>query len=121
MPGEEFNVFKIEYFWFEGEHKAVLLAKTIDQKGFEKDLLNAKKFAEKLKGIKVKGDSLGKGYVVECLPEYFDQIVWFLTNKCNYIKLFFDTRISYLVEDMCRGNKIFIDKQEKKVETKQLK
>ena len=46
------NVFKVEYYWYEGEHEETFLAKGVNEEDFEKDLLEAKDFAEKLKGIK---------------------------------------------------------------------
>jgi len=40
------NVFKVEYYWYEGEHEECLLIKAVEIEEFEKDLLEAKSFAE---------------------------------------------------------------------------
>ena len=92
----DFNIFKIEYDWYEGEHEETLLGKNIDKKKFEKDLIEAKKFAISLIGNEIKGKNyLGKGYSVECLPEFYEQIIWFLINKKGYIKCNFDENTGY--------------------------
>ena len=83
---KDFNIFKIEYHWYEGEHEETLLVKEIEPEKFEEDLMEAKKFAESLIGIEIKDyDYLGKGYSTECLPEFYEQILWYLTNKLGYI------------------------------------
>ena len=97
---EELNIFKIEYYWYEEEHEEILLIKDVKREEFEKDLLEAKQFAEKLKGIEIKeGVYLGKGYRIECLPKFYEQIIWFLTEKKGYKKCQFDEDISYVIDD----------------------
>ena len=99
-----FNIFKIEYNWYEGEHEETLLGKNIDKKKFEKDLTEAKNFAISLIGNEIKGENyLGKGYSIECLPEFYEQIIWFLINKKGYIECYFDENTKYNINDP--GNK----------------
>jgi hypothetical protein len=96
----ELNMFKIEYDWFEGEHRESLLINEVSKEGFEKDILEAKEFAEKLKGVEIKeGEFLGKGYNVKCLPEFYQQIIWFLIEKKGYQECQFDSKLSYIVDD----------------------
>ena len=113
----DFNIFKIEYDWYEGEHVEILVGKKVNEKEFEKDLTEAKNFAEGLKGKEVEGDYLGKGYSVECLPEFYEQIVWYLMNKLGYISCDYDDKISYSVES---DVKINIIKVQKKIERTEL-
>lgn len=109
----ELNIFKIEYYWYEDEHEETLLIKKVEQEEFEKDLMDAKKFAEKFKGVEIKkGNYLGRGYSVECLPEFYEQIIWFLTKKKGYKECFINDRISYIIDDNC-DKKINIVKSEK--------
>ena len=94
------NIFKIEYNWYEDDHEEVLLGKNVEREEFEKDLIKAKEFAESLIGIEIKErEYLGKGYRVDCLPEYYSQIVWFLTEKLGYIICSYDTKITYDIND----------------------
>ena len=96
----DFNIFKIEYDWYEGEHEETLLGKNIDKKKFEKDLIEAKKFAISLIGNEIEGGNyLGKGYSIECLPEFYEQIIWFLINKKGYIECYFDENTKYNIDD----------------------
>lgn len=96
----ELNIFKIEYNWYEGEHGETLLIKEVTSEEFEKDLLEAKQFAEKLKGIRIKeGEYFGKGYRLECLPEFYGQIIWFLTEKKGYKECQLNKDISYAIDD----------------------
>jgi len=109
------KVFKIEYSWYEGEHGETLLGKNIEREEFEKDMAKAKKFAESLIGKEIKGrEYLGKGYRVECLPEYYEQIIWFLTGKLGYIECYFDDDITYQVDDS-QNNKIEVTKAQRKI------
>ena len=89
MEEKTFNIFRIEYSWYEGEHDETLVGNYVERNEFEKDLIKAKEFAESLMGIEIKNfeDYLGKGYSVECLPQFYNQIIWFLTNKLNYVDL----------------------------------
>lgn len=76
MKNKIFRIFKIEYNWYEGEHGEIFLGKYVEKEKFEKDLTKAKQFAKSLIGKKVKHQNyLGKGYSVECLPEYYQQII----------------------------------------------
>lgn len=115
------NIFKIEYHWHEGEYEEALLGKEAQREEFEKDLLKAKAFAESLIGKEVEeGEYLGKGYRIDCLPEYYEQIIWFLTEKLGYFVCSFDETIDYSVDDFQSKN-IGITKSEKKLERRELK
>lgn len=114
------NIFKIEYYWHEGEHQETLLGKDVEIDEFEKDIIKAKEFAENLIGKKIKeGEYLGKGYAVQCLPEYYEQIIWFLTKKIGYTICYFDQDIYYAVDDFS-DKKIVITKSNRKIETSEL-
>jgi len=120
---EEFNIFKIEYSWYEGEHRESLVGKKVTIKEFENDLIKAKEFAESLRGKVVKRDYLGKGYSVECLPQYYEQILWFLANKLEYIECYFDENVSYDIDDSCLvsdDDKINVEKVKKMIVRKEL-
>ena len=110
-----FNIFKIEYDWYEGEHEETYLGKDIPIEEFEKDLIKAKKFAQSLIGneIKIGKHYLGKGYTIECLPKYYEQIIWFLEYKLRYIKCDIEKNISYNIDS--DNNKIYITKSEKEI------
>ncbi len=115
------NIFKIEYDWYEGEHEETLLVKAVEREEFEKDLVKATEFATELIGKKIEdGDYLGKGYSVECLPEYYQQTLWFLTEKLGYMVCYFDENINYSINDSF-DKKIFINKFEKKIVRSELK
>jgi hypothetical protein len=115
------NIFKIEYYWPEDEHGETLLGKNVERKEFEKDLIKAKKFAESLIGKEIKEESyLGKGYRVQCLPEYYEQIIWFLTEKLGYSECQYNENITYNLDDYA-NKKIEITKNEKKTEMRKLK
>lgn len=115
----DFNIFKIEYDWYEGEHGEILIGKKVSIEEFEKDLIEAKRFAEGLKGKEVKGDYLGKGYSVECLPEFYEQILWYLTSNKGYIYCDYDHKISYSIRDSDE-KKISVIRIEKKTERKEI-
>lgn len=115
------NIFKIEYYWPEDEHEEILLGKNIEQEEFEKDLIKAKEFTESIMGKKIKeGKYLGKGYRIQCLPEYYEQIIWFLTKKLGYVTCYFDENIYYIIDDSS-DKKIVISKSQKKIEQNELK
>lgn len=117
----ELNIFKIEYYWYEGEHEETLLVKDVEREEFEKDLLEAKEFAERLRGIKIKeGEYLGQGYRVECLPEFYKQTIWFLIEKKGYKECQFNEDISYTIDDG-PNKEINITKDEKTTKTTELK
>ena len=117
----EVNLYKIEYSWYEDEHEETLLAKNVERKEFEKDLIEARNFAKSLIGKEIKEDNyLGKGYAVECLPEFYDQIIWFLTEKKGYIECYFDKDITYDVGDFGAGKNIQLEKREEKTKISEL-
>lgn len=117
----ELNIFKISYDWYEGEHSETLLAKNVSSDMFEADLLQAKIFAESLLGNQIEdGDYLGKGYAVECLPEYYEQIIWFLTEKRAYLVCYFYELVEYLVHDDDSSNKISVKKRIQKTEWQEI-
>lgn len=114
------NIFKVSYVWYEGEHGDTLLGKGVSDEEFEEDLVEARKFAESLIGVEIKDyDYLGKGYSVECLPRYYDQIIWFLTEKKGYAECYTNEYVNYFVEDDL-GKTISIDKTTKRVESKRI-
>ena len=116
----QLQIFKLEYTWYEGEYHYTLLAKDVDKEQFEKDLIKAKEFAESLIGKEIKkGDYLGRGYRVGCLPEYYNQIIWFLNRKLRYIECDYDKDITYDVDDP-QNKKISVKKSERKIERKEL-
>ncbi len=122
MKSKSFNIFKIEYDWYEGDHGEIYLGKRVEKEDFEKNLIKAKKFAESLIGKKVKDyNYLGKGYSVECLPEYYEQIIWFLIDKMGYIECYFNNHISYHIDDSSNGKKIELTRFEKDVKHTDLK
>lgn len=115
------NIFKIEYYWYEGEHEEILLAKDIEEEQFEKDLIEAKKFTENLKGKEIKnGEYPGKGYRVESLPDFYRQIILFLEQKKGYIKCDFNNDLSYIIDDDS-NKKINITKSKNTIENEELK
>ncbi|MBU1004777.1 MAG: hypothetical protein KJ561_03030, partial [Nanoarchaeota archaeon] len=109
----------LDYSWYEGEYESTFLGKCVELKEFEKDLVKAKKFAEGLIGKKIKDhDYLGRGYTVECLPEYYDQVIWFLINKLKYITCYMEDGIRYNILD---DNGIMVRRLREKVEREDLK
>ncbi|MFH1065515.1 MAG: hypothetical protein V1734_03355 [Nanoarchaeota archaeon] len=97
---KELRIFRIYYDWYEDDHKETLLGKRVSEEEFEKDIMEAINFAKSLIGKEMKfGDYLGKGYSVECLPQYYGQVVWFLTEKKGYLLCDFDMEIQYKIED----------------------
>lgn len=117
---DELNIFKISYQWYEDDHKEILLGKNISANYFEKDLIEAKKFAESLIGRAIKeGIYLGKGYRVDCLPEYYEQIIWFLTKKKGDIICNIDNDTEYFIDDDIT-KKIGIKKRMQKIDWQNL-
>lgn len=115
------RIFKIEYQWYEGDYSETLLGKDVSAEEFEKDLIKAKEFAESLIGKNInKGEYLGKGYKVECLPEFYEQIIWFLITKLGYIDCDYDTDVKYAVDDNS-DKKIHLSKALKNIEWVDLK
>ncbi len=108
------EIFKLKYEWYEGDCGEVYLGKDVNQAQFEKDLREAKEFAKSLLGKIVKqGEYLGKGYSVECLPEFYEQVAWFLTNKKGYIRCSLNDS-EYSVEDF-HEEKIIIERIDREV------
>ena len=66
------------------------------------------------------GEYLGKGYRVQCLPEYYEQIIWFLTEKMGYIECYYDQDINYDVDEIS-NKKIMINIYKKKIDRSELK
>lgn len=95
------EIFKVSYTWYDGEEGSSLLGKEVSLEEFERDLKEAIVFSRSLLGIRIEYhlDFLGKGYRVECLPEYYEQIVWFLINKKSYVECFFNDNVEYKVID----------------------
>ncbi len=116
MKNKDFNIFKIEYHWYEGEYSGTFVGKNVDKTDFEKDLIKAKKFAQNLVG---KGKKKG-GYSVDCLPEYYSTIIFYLIDKLKYIKCYIDNELSYNIDDDF-DKKIEVTRHEKKIETEKLK
>lgn len=114
---QEIKLFKICYQWVEGEYDETILGKSITQEEFEKNIIEAKKFAQSLLGKEIeKGPYLGKGYTVECLPEYYQQIIWFLEEKKGYVECSRDEAVEYFIEDGTTEQPIAVEKRVKKVE-----
>ena len=117
----ELNIFKIEYDWCEGEHDETLIGKKVNTKEFEKDLVEAKKLAQALIGKEIKsGEYLGKGYRVECLPEFYEQVLWYLTEKKGYFYCYYDKDVSYGVDDNA-DKKINITRFRKNIEINEIR
>ncbi len=108
------EIFKLSYQWYEDDHDETLLGKDVKREEFEKDLIAARNFAQSLIGNKVKiidYKYLGLGYSVQCLPEYYAQIIWYLTEKKGYVECSRDIDIEYCIDDDCSGSKIGIRKR----------
>jgi len=113
------HIFKIRYEWHEGDFGETLLAKDVTKEQFEKDLIEARDFAESLKGKEIKEvSSLGKGYSTECLPEFYAQIIWFLTEKKGYSDCQYDESEEYYIDDS--EKRIGIQKRVKKIGWKRI-
>jgi len=101
MGKPTYNIFKIRYEWYEDDADTSYLAKAVNEKQFEKDVTKARDFARSLLGKKIKDlkPYLGKGYSVECLPEFYMQIIWYLIEKLGYLECNIDKWTAYFVED----------------------
>ena len=117
-----YRLFKITYVWYEGDEGETILCKNVEQEEFEKDLVEAKDFAQSLiKNPEIReGEWIGKGYRVNCLPEYYEQIIWFLTNKRGYKDCLFDEDTTYNIDDGS-GKKIKIIRSEKTIKNEDIK
>ena len=118
---QEMALFKICYQWYEGEYRESLLGKDVTQETFEKDIDEARKFAQSLLGKEVKeGSYLGKGYSVKCLPEYYYQIIWFLMKKKGYMECSRDEDVEYFIDDGSAEQPIGVEKKVKKIEWRKI-
>ncbi len=103
------RIFNIKYIWYDGDEGQTYLAKLVDKPQFEKDMKEATIFVESLIGHKVEGDYIGKGYEVECLPEFYEQIIFFLINKKGYVEC--DNEDSeYFIGDLDSEKKITVER-----------
>lgn len=117
---EELRIFRIYYDWYEDDHEETLIGKRVSEEEFEKDIMEAINFAKSLIGKEREyGDYLGKGYSVECLPEYYEQVLWFLTKKKGYVYCDFNMEMQYKIEDDFQ-KKIIAMKRIEKVEWRRL-
>lgn len=117
MKSKKINLFKIKYQWVEGEYGEALLGKNVEREGFERDLIKARKFSQDLLGkIIRKGNYLGRGYRVECLPEFYEQIVWFMVNKLGYTECHLENITEYEIDDWGDPSKILLRKISEKTE-----
>ena len=122
MKMSDIRLFKICYQWYEGEYQETLLGKQVTEEEFEKDITEARKFAQSLLGKEIEeGSYLGKGYSVACLPEYYHQIIWFLVEKKRYMECSSDKDVEYYVEDGSTENPIAVEKKVKKIEWQKIK
>ena len=115
------RIFKIQYDWYEEEHEEFLLGKEVEKEEFEKDLIEARIFAENLpeKEEENHEEFLGKCYNIKCLPEMYRQIVWYLTDKRGYTEYSFDEDIKYNISDS--GDKeITLTKRETEIKNTEL-
>jgi hypothetical protein len=120
MSRESFNIFRVEYQWVEGEEGFTLVGKGVTRRRFEKDLSEAKRFAESLRGKEIiSGENLGKGYYTECIPEYYRQILWFLKNKKGYVYCYFDEHFAYKVDNGL-GRSILVERKEKRTKRSEI-
>ncbi|MBU2638266.1 MAG: hypothetical protein KJ955_04795 [Nanoarchaeota archaeon] len=117
---ESMRIFRIYYDWYEDDHEETLLGKEVTEKEFESDMAEAINFAISLTGKEAeRGDYLGKGYSVECLPEYYEQVLWFLTKKKGYIQCNFNMEVQYRIEND-DSKKIIARKRMETLELKEL-
>lgn len=113
------EIFKIKYEWYEGDSGETYLGKVINKFEFEENLKEALEFAKKLIGNEIEdSDYLGKGYRVECLPEFYNQIIWFLINQKGYTECSIDES-QYYVDDNS-DEKIFIEKVDEEIKRVQI-
>ncbi len=93
------NIFKVKYTWYEDDCGETLVGKDVKQEEFERDLKEARDFATSLMKIEIKeGKWLGKGYSVNCLPEYYETIIWFLLKKKQYVVCYLN-HAEFFVDD----------------------
>ena len=84
-----YNVFKVSYYWYEGEEEHTFLTKDITNEEFEKDLKECR-------------DKIDLEKEVSCLPNWYKQLISFMEEK-NYLSLEIpyetDLGIQYILED----------------------
>src|SRR3989338_5634488 len=116
-----YNIFKIGYVWHDGDEDYTYLAAAKDKEQNHKDLMEARSFAENLIGKKTEErDYLGKGYSVQCLPEFYEQIVWYLETKLGYVVCYMDDDTEYFVDDFRGATKIIVSRRVRKIEATEL-
>ena len=107
------RIFKIVYDWYEGEHGEILVCKDVTSGEFEKDLLECRNIDQ---------GKIGKGYYkVNCLPEYFEEILSQLKKK-EYFELEFNEDVSYFInDDRITGEVIELTKELNEIRREKLK
>ncbi|MFA6023498.1 MAG: hypothetical protein WC781_05410 [Candidatus Pacearchaeota archaeon] len=115
------NIFPFSFIMKNNCEEVMFFAKNVSSSEFEKDLQEAKNFAEELSGKKIvqqKWDMfgfLGKGYFNECLGEYFEQIAWYLQEKKGYISCQIKDNLTYVIRtentEERKEEKIIIEKK----------
>jgi len=107
------QLYKISYDYYEGEHEETLLAKDVDKEQFDKDIMEAKDYAQSLIGLKYKKSNFSVPYSVECLPEFYNKIVDYLETQKGYVEIHTNDDIHYEVQDSGTQEKeISVDKVE---------
>ncbi|MDD3175219.1 MAG: hypothetical protein PHU51_01970 [Candidatus Nanoarchaeia archaeon] len=101
------NIFRIKYEWYEGEENEIFLSNNVTKEQFEKDLKESRNYVYKL----INSD---KNSSITCLPKYYEQIVWFLINKLNYVECHYDEDSIYYVDDEVGSEKIFVKRKDRK-------
>lgn len=121
MEEKSFIINKLEYFWYEGEHWAMLLGKNSDENNFKRDIIKAKKYVESLiRKNEKKKDSSEYNDDMMCLPHFYREIIQYLTEKLGYVQCDYDDRVSYQVDENPL-RKISVTKSEQIISTTELK
>jgi len=93
------QLYKISYDYYEGEHEEILLAKDVETEQFDKDIIEAKDYAQSRIGLKYKKSEYMKPYNVEYLPEFYQTIADYLQEQKGYIEIHTNDDIHYEVDD----------------------
>lgn len=112
----ELNLYKFKYYWCEGEEQTTYLAKNVNESEFLTDLAQALEFANSLRGTELETNKFfeaGKNYGVECLPEYYAQVIYYMTEKLKYYEIDQDDRVEYILDDHTNG--LTVQKREETV------
>ena len=101
------QLYKISYDYYEGEHEETLLAKDVDKEQFDKDIMEAKDYAQSLIGLKYKKSNFSVPYSVEYLPEFYNKIVDYLETQKGYVEIHTNDDVCYEIDDrdLCYGKK----------------